>query len=135
MEKPPRFTKNVSGGLSKMKFPVMAATAVAFAVSLAPLAVAAKTKAPEKKAAKTDVISHWPAENVAGSIDMVDPSQKLLIVKGDSTIFDFVVTSHTRIMEGNKRVTLAQLSSKNQVKVHFVPERKGDVAASIELSE
>ena len=117
-----------------MKFPV---SAVAFALILAPLALAASTKAPEKKTAKTDVISRWPAENVAGSIDMVDPSHRLLIVKGDSTIFDFVVTTHTRIMEGNKRVTLAGLSDKDeeQVKVHFLPERKGDVAASIELSQ
>ena len=120
-----------------MKFPVMVAV-TAFALTLAPLAVAASTtKTPQKTAAKTDVISRWPAENVSGSIAMVDPSQKLLIVKGDSTIFDFVITPRTRIMDGNKRVTLAQLNAKDngQVKVHFVPERKGDVAASITLSQ
>jgi hypothetical protein len=138
MEKKRTFHKNVSGGSKKMKFPAIAVAVAAFALTLTPLAAAASQKnTPQKKVAKTDVVSRWPAENVSGSIDMVAPSQKLLIVKGGSTIFDFVVTRHTRIMDGNKRVTLAQLSSKDdgQVRVHFVPERKGDVAASIEVNQ
>jgi hypothetical protein len=138
MEKALHFTKNVSGGIGKMKFPVITAAAAGFALMLAPLGAAASTtKTPAKKAAKTNVTSRWRAENVSGSIDMVDPSHKLLIVKGDSTIFDFVVTRRTKIMDGSKRTSLAQLSSKDngQVKVHFVPERKGDVAASIEVSQ
>jgi hypothetical protein len=122
-----------------MKTPVFAAVLGALALTIAPSAVASSsTTAPAKKADKTKAVrSNWPAENVSGSIDMVDPSQKLLIVKGDQTIFDFVVTPKTRILNGKQQLTLADLSSTNhsQVHVHFIPERKGDVAATIQLNQ
>lgn len=122
-----------------MKIPfIPAAAALALAIAPAVVASGSTTSTPAKTRAKKEMIrSRWPAENVSGRIDRTDPSQKLLIVKGDQTIFDFVVTPRTKILDGNQKVSLADLMAKNngQVTVHFIPERKGDVAASIELSQ
>ena len=80
----------------------------------------------------------WPAEDLSGRITMVEPGKKLVFVTDSSGItFDFVVTPATRITDGAKRLTLMDLpsDSKRQVAVHYIPERKGDVASSIELRD
>jgi hypothetical protein len=82
--------------------------------------------------------TQWPAENLSGQIDIVDPAHNLVIMKDPSgTTFDFVVTHGTRIMQNGEKLKLADLASKtNQpITVHFIPERKGDIAATIKLSQ
>jgi hypothetical protein len=82
--------------------------------------------------------NQWPAENLSGQIDMVDPAHNLVIMKDSSgTTFDFVVIHGTRIMQNGAKLNLADLASRtNQpITVHFIPERKGDVAATIKLSQ
>lgn len=85
---------------------------------------------------RAQVRDRWPAENLSGKIDMVEPGKNKLFVDAlNGTTFDFVVTRATKIEDGSQRLTLAQLAAKNkgQVTVHYVPERKGDVASSIEV--
>ena len=116
-----------------------AGCALLFAISMA----AADKPAPQthkaavhKTAAKA-AMRHWRAETLSGKITMVDPAKKLLIVKSaDGIPFDMVVTSSRRIESRSQKLTLSDLSSKtNQsASVHFVPERRGDVAQSIQVT-
>ncbi len=107
--------------------------------ALAALTFAVVTAFAGTAASKTSTLrSRWPAENLSGQIDLVDTTHHLLIVKdSNGTTFDFEVTPATRIKAGAQKMTLADLSSKanGQVKVHFVPERKGDIARTIELGQ
>jgi hypothetical protein len=70
---------------------------------------------------------------LSGLIDQVDASKHLLIVKGGGTTFDFLVTPRTKIRKAGERLSLGDLSAHKNVKIHFVPERRGDVAESIEV--
>lgn len=79
----------------------------------------------------------WPRETVAGKIMMVDPDQKLLIVRTpDGVPFDMVVTARTRIRSGNQALTLNDLSQdvNKSISVTFRPEGRGDVARSIQIN-
>ena len=81
--------------------------------------------------------SEWPAENLTGSLLEVKPGIDLVIVKGpDGVPFDLRVTPSTRIEMNHQRVKLDQLQSEGNhgVSVRFIPERKGDVAESIEIA-
>ncbi len=103
------------------------------AVGFAALALAGTTASKAEKPR-----SQWPPENLSGKIDIVDTTNHLLIVKDSTgTTFDFKVTPATRIKEEGAKGTLADLSSKtnDEVTVHFVPERRGDIAESIKLSQ
>ncbi|HUA20099.1 MAG TPA: hypothetical protein VMB25_15225 [Bryobacteraceae bacterium] len=94
---------------------------------------AAKSPAAAAKGAR----EAWPAETLSGKIMAVDPAQDLLIVKGaDGVPFDMDVRASTRIRSGNQKLTLKALSSdlKKNVSVHFVPERSGDIARTIQLN-
>ena len=78
----------------------------------------------------------WPAETLTGTISMVDPEQHLVVIRDASgTPFDIVVIHATRITSGNQRLTLGDLSSdvNKNVTLRFVPERRGDIARSIQL--
>jgi len=92
---------------------------------------------PAETAAKTAPAprSVWPPETVTGKIVSVDPAQNLLIVQADGVPFDMVVRPSTRIESGNEKLTLEQLESdaNKTVAVHFVPERSGDIARTIDL--
>jgi hypothetical protein len=78
----------------------------------------------------------WPAETITGTIMMVDPAARLLVVEGpDRVPFDMQVDPGTRIVSGNQRLSLRDLSVKTNdtVSVRFVPEARGDVARSIRV--
>lgn len=80
----------------------------------------------------------WRAENLSGQIDIVDPAHNLVIMKdSNGTTFDFVVNRGTRIVQNGTKLTLADLASKTNdpITVHFIPERKGDIAATIKLNQ
>ncbi|HTQ53262.1 MAG TPA: hypothetical protein VMI94_02315 [Bryobacteraceae bacterium] len=79
----------------------------------------------------------WPAETLSGKIMMVKPAQDLAVVKGpDGVPFDMIVTHRTRIEAGNQKLTLADLQAdtSRNVSVRFVPQRRGDVARSIQVT-
>ncbi len=78
----------------------------------------------------------WPAENLSGTIDMVKPGQNLLIIRDSTGVpFDLQVTPTTRIDLGNRRVDLRDLAQddQKQASVHYIPERRGDIALSIQV--
>ena len=98
---------------------------------------AAKTNT-NKNMAKTAVMrSAWAPETLSGKITMVDPAQNLMVVETPNGVnFDMIVTSKTRIKSGNQALTLKELTqdSNKTVSVKFTPERRGDVAKSIQIS-
>ena len=68
---------------------------------------------------------------------MVDPAQHIVVIKDESGIpFDMVVTPATRIRFENQKLKLGDLISdvNKKVTLKFVPERRGDVARSIQVN-
>lgn len=81
-------------------------------------------------------VQRWPAENLKGTISMVDPNMHLVVVRDSSGVpFDFKIAPSTRIDAGREREQLSQLASQQSVTVHFVPESKGDIARTIEVGQ
>ncbi len=98
-----------------------------------PSATAHQAKATEANTMRTT----WPPETLAGKIMMVDPAQRLVVVKGpDGVPFDMVVTPATRIESGNQRLALKDLNQDQQknVSVRFIPARAGDIARTIQIT-
>lgn len=118
---------------SRLTVPAAAAGALLLAI---PLCAASASAANTTK--KTAERSAWPAETVSGTITMVDPGLKTVVVKtSDGVPFDIVVTGKTQIEGGHQKVTLQDLQKQDlnkSVSVRFVPERRGDVARSIQLN-
>jgi hypothetical protein len=114
-------------------------TVTSFILSVGPHAWATgKTKSADASQTKERAANTWPAETLKGTIEMVDPDMKLVVVKDASGVpFDFRVNHFTRI--GTRRVSsgLGELKPdvNRMVSVQFVPERRGDVARSIELTQ
>lgn len=120
-----------------MKIQLSILTAIACALPLVIPLSAASTPAtkPAKKTAAVRTI--WPAETLSGTITMVDPSLKTVVVKTSGGVpFDMVVTRNTRIKLGDRAITLQDLQEDTNkgVSVKFVPERRGDVARTIQLN-
>jgi hypothetical protein len=77
----------------------------------------------------------WPAEDLKGTISMVDPKMDLVVVRDSSGVpFDIKVARSTRIDAGAKREDLAQLAPKQSVSIRFVPEGRGDIAQKIQVN-
>jgi hypothetical protein len=97
-----------------------------------------KAKAPKKKMTKTAAVrSAWPPETLSAKIAAVDPDRKLVVLETpDQVTYDMVVNAKTRITSGNQALPLQSLTQdKNKsVSVRFIPERRGDVASSIQIS-
>ena len=78
----------------------------------------------------------WAAQNLTGTIAIVDPAKRLLVVQTAGGIpYDLDVTRQTQIRSGAQRLSLDNLKQDvNQtVTVRFVPQRRGDVASRIRL--
>jgi len=98
---------------------------------------AATHKAEVHKTAAKATVHRWRAETLSGKITAVDPANRLLVVKAaDGVPFDMIVTHSTRIEFGSQALKLSDLASRtNQnASIHFVPERRGDVAQSIQIT-
>lgn len=114
--------------------------AVGCAFLLAVPMTAANKSAPEvhhKTMAKETMRHSWRSETLSGTITMVDPVKKLVVVKGAGGVpFDMIVTPSTRIRSGDQKLKLADLASKTKkpTSVKFVPEQRGDVAQSIRVT-
>ena len=113
-----------------------AASAMLFAISM----TAANNPAIRPRRAevhKTATTEHWRPETLSGNIAMVDANKRLVVVKGpDGVPFDMIVTRSTQIKSGDQTLRLSDLESRtNQnASIRFVPERRGDVAQSIEIN-
>ena len=69
---------------------------------------------------------------------MVDPARKLVVVQDLSGVpFDMVVSRSTRIKSASGTVKLSDLNSdlNRNSSIRFVPERHGDVAKTINVSQ
>lgn len=114
-------------------------TVTSLILSVCPLAwTADKAASTVPSQTKAPVVSQWPLETVKGTIEMVDPDMSLIVVKDASGVpFDFTISRSTRI--GTQKVSsgLEELKSdvNRTVSVRFAPERRGDVARSIELTK
>jgi hypothetical protein len=81
--------------------------------------------------------SSWAPETLQGTITMVDPAQHILVVQDASGVpFDMVVTHATNIRSGGHEMRLRDLHQdiNQNVSVRFIPERRGDIARSIQLT-
>jgi hypothetical protein len=124
--------------MRNVKHPILAVAACVLCAAI-PLAAAngpaAKTKAKDTPRAALKR-SAWPPETLSGRIAAVDPDHNRVVVEtADQVSYDMMVTAKTRIKSGNQALTLKDLSQdKNKnASVNFTPERRGDVAKSIEL--
>lgn len=81
-------------------------------------------------------VERWAPQNLNGTVSMVDPTMDLVVVKDSSGVpFDITVSRRTRIDKGTTREQLAQLTPKESVSVHYVPESRGDIARTIEIGK
>ena len=121
----------------KAKLTTLATAACALLLAVPAMAANQPAAKTNKQTTKTAVRSAWRPETLSGTIAMVDPARKLVVVvtTPDGTPFDMVLTSRTRIKSGDQAITLNQLTgdTDKSVSVRFTPERRGDVARSIQI--
>ena len=104
---------------------------------LASLAAALLLSLPAISATTAQIRNSWPPETLTGKIMMVNPDQKLVVVRTANGVpFDMVVKPSTRIDQGAEKIDLPALAQdvNRPVSVRFVPERSGDIARSIEVN-
>lgn len=108
------------------------------AIFCAPALWAAKKTAavaPDTSTQHPAAVRRWPAENLKGTVSMVDPKMDLVVVRDPSGVpFDIKVARSTRIDSGAKHEELSQLTPKESVSIHYVPEARGDVARTIQVN-
>jgi hypothetical protein len=112
-------------------------SAALFAICSANAAVS-KPTLPNKTVHTQALRSQWPPETLSGKIATVDFAKNRVVVRDTAgTPFDFVVGPSTRIKVGSAHVKLSDVASKinDTVSVRYIPERKGDIAKSIEISQ
>jgi hypothetical protein len=77
------------------------------------------------------------AEDLSGTITVVDPSDKEVTLVGSNGVpYDFQVTRKTLVELGDKNIGANELASEShkQATVHFVPTSRGNLAESIQIS-
>ena len=122
--------------MKQLRMSILASAVCALALAMP----AATTNQPQAKTTTTHsagLRSAWAPETLSGTITMVDPDEKLVVVKGpDGVPFDMMVSRKTHIVSGGHRMTLQDLEQyrNKQVSIRFVPERHGDVAESIRIN-
>ena len=118
----------------RSRFGILAAAVCSLLLAM-PMAAASASSA--NKGNKIAMRSAWPAETLSGTITMVDPGLQTVVVQTSGGVpFDMVVTKNTRIESGSRTVSLQDLEqdTNQKVSVRFVPERRGDVARTIQLN-
>jgi len=98
-------------------------------------AATAKTAA-KKTATASKKRSAWPPETLSAKIVSVDAARDVLVIQTpDQVDYDMTVNAKTRIESGGSKIALTNLAQdKNRnISVNFVPERRGDVARSIQV--
>ena len=116
---------------------VLSAASFVFLLAVPMIAANKPAAQSHKTPAKETIKTAWAPETLSGKIMMVDPAQHLAVVQGaDGVPFDMIVTHSTQITSGDQTLKLPDLSAdlNKSVSVKFVPERKGDVARSIQVN-
>jgi len=97
-----------------------------------------KTENPKSKTTakmRSDVLAS--AEDLSGTITVVDPSDKeVTLVGSNGVVYDFDLTRRTRVELSDKTIGANQLAAEThkQATVHFVPTSRGNMADSIQIS-
>ena len=106
-------------------------------ISCAPaLWAAPKTTSAPANSSEHQAEQRWAAQNLSGTISMVDPSMNLVVVKDKAGVpFDLTVGHSTKIDMGTKSEELSQLTPNESVSVHYVPEARGDIARTIQVKQ
>ena len=106
----------------------------AFCLALPAAATPTRTGARHTAVSASAVPMAWAPEMLSGKIEMVIPAQRLIVVQAANGIpFDMIVGPGTRIVSGDQRLTIQDLRQyeNHDVRLRFIPERRGDVAQSI----
>lgn len=77
-------------------------------------------------------------ESLSGKIQMVVPGQELLVVNGPNNVpYDMKVTPKTLVVVNEKRGTIQSLVNQvgQPVTVAFKPQRDGDIATRVEVTD
>ena len=115
--------------------------AIGLSMVLCAPALLAATKTTSGAAASTaakheTTVQRWAAQNLNGTISMVDPKMNLVVVRDSSGVpFDIKVAPNTRIDAGTTREQLSQLTPQQSVSVHYIPESRGDIARTIQVGK
>ena len=117
----------------------LAITACALVLAIPLIAADGPAKGTNKTTTTTAArrLSAWKPETLSGTITKVDPGQDLMVVQTrDGVTFDMILTAKTRIKSGDRVITLKDLTrdTNKTVSVTFKPERRGDVAKSIQIN-
>src|SRR5579872_4337120 len=97
----------------------------------ASMALAASTT---KTVQRHTMPTRWQAQDLKGTVSMVDPQQDLVVVRDSSGVpFDIRVQRSTHIMDGQRSANLSELAKNQSVDVKFIPEARGDMARKIEV--
>jgi hypothetical protein len=118
----------------RVRLSILAAAACALAAI--PLAAANGPAAKADQKATAAMRRAWKPETLSGEISMVNADRRLVVVETtDGVPFDMVVTGKTRIQSGDQAVSLKELTqdTNKSISVTFTPERRGDVAKTIEI--
>jgi len=87
-----------------------------------------------KKATTSATSTRWQAQDLKGTISMVDPQQDLVVVRDSSGVpFDIRVRRSTHIDKGQTPVKLSELTKNQSVDIRYIPETRGDMARQIEV--
>jgi hypothetical protein len=84
---------------------------------------------------RSDVLAS--AEDLSGTITVVDPSDKEITLVGSNGVpYDFDLTTKTRVELSDNTIGVNQLATEThkQATVHFVPTSHGNLADSIQIS-
>jgi hypothetical protein len=113
-----------------------ALAAVAMVCIPATCATATNTKV--TKTAQHSNNQMWRPETLSGKITMVDPALKLVVVQDSSGVpFDIKINASTHIKSANGMLNLSDLNSDSNrnASIKFVPESRGDIAETINVSQ
>jgi hypothetical protein len=121
-----------------MKNSILIALTAAALISTPAACFGASTTAKAAKTGEKAQHAAWRPETLSGKIIMVDPARKLVVVQDASGVpFDMVVSHSTHITSGSGTLNLNDLNSdlNRNASIKFVPESRGDVAETINVSQ
>jgi hypothetical protein len=121
-----------------MRDSILIALTAAALLSIPMICPAASITVKAAKTAQKAPHARWPPETLSGKITMVDPARRLVVVQDSSGVpFDMVVSRSTRIKSASRTVNWNDLNSdlNRNASIKFVPERRGDVAETINVSQ
>ncbi|HVC00002.1 MAG TPA: hypothetical protein VNJ12_11815 [Candidatus Dormibacteraeota bacterium] len=100
----------------------------------------ARRPRPAKAAATTQMagLGFGTPESLSGTVQVVAADQNLLVVKGPNGVpYDLKVTPKTLVVVNEKRGTIESLATQvgKAVTVAFVPQREGDFATRVEITD